>query len=109
MDAVLEVPAAEGSRTHVGLQVEGMTCASCAGRVERALNRLSGVKVAVNLDGSGGCGCVAWSENSSSTEVAARDGRLRHPLHLLARPSDAAGPCHPGVGGDRGAGPTIRS
>jgi hypothetical protein len=52
---------------------------------------------------------VAWSENSSSTEATARDGRLRRPLHLLARPSDAAGPCHPGVGGDRGAGPTIRS
>lgn len=34
----------------VELQIGGMTCASCAGRVERALNKLDGVeKVSVNL------------------------------------------------------------
>jgi Cu+-exporting ATPase len=31
------------------LQVEGMTCAGCAGRVERSLNALEGVKASVNL------------------------------------------------------------
>ena len=30
------------------LPVEGMTCASCAGRVERSLNELEGVEATVN-------------------------------------------------------------
>ena len=51
MDMAVEVPVAEASREHVRLPVEGMTCASCAGRVERALNRLPGVEAAVNLAG----------------------------------------------------------
>ncbi|MGH7210975.1 MAG: cation transporter, partial [Acetobacteraceae bacterium] len=34
----------------VGFAIEGMTCASCAGRVERALARVPGVtSVTVNL------------------------------------------------------------
>lgn len=51
MGTLPEVPVADGSRTHIGLQIAGMTCASCAGRVERALNCLPGVKAAVNLAG----------------------------------------------------------
>src|SRR5690606_19819478 len=36
--------------TRLSLPVEGMTCASCVGRVERALNAVPGVQtVAVNL------------------------------------------------------------
>jgi Cu+-exporting ATPase len=34
---------------HVRLPIQGMTCAGCAGRVERALNRLPGVEATVNL------------------------------------------------------------
>src|SRR5207248_664428 len=33
----------------VNLDIEGMTCAGCAARVERALNRLDGVQASVNL------------------------------------------------------------
>ncbi|GJQ57077.1 MAG: hypothetical protein HKUEN07_36460 [Rhodocyclaceae bacterium] len=34
----------------ISLQIEGMTCASCVGRVEKALSRVDGVgSVAVNL------------------------------------------------------------
>src|ERR687888_246378 len=33
----------------VELALEGMTCASCAARVERRLNRLEGVEAAVNF------------------------------------------------------------
>ena len=32
----------------VRLEVEGMTCASCAARIERKLNRLEGVEATVN-------------------------------------------------------------
>ena len=35
--------------THVSLNVEGMTCATCAGRVEKALAALPGVQASVNL------------------------------------------------------------
>jgi P-type Cu+ transporter len=38
-------PAAE----HVELPIEGMTCASCANRIERKLNKLDGVQASVNF------------------------------------------------------------
>jgi Cu+-exporting ATPase len=36
-------------RRHLDLAVEGMTCASCAARVEKKLNQLGGVQATVNL------------------------------------------------------------
>ena len=45
--SVIETDAA--NRTHVSLNVEGMTCATCAGRVEKALAALPGVEASVNL------------------------------------------------------------
>ena len=47
MDAPVAV--AEDRRQHLLLPIEGMTCATCAGRVETALNRLPGVAASVNL------------------------------------------------------------
>jgi Cu+-exporting ATPase len=35
--------------TEITLELEGMTCASCAGRIERGLNVLEGVQASVNL------------------------------------------------------------
>ncbi len=37
------------ARSHLVLPVKGMTCATCAGRVEKALDALPGVKATVNL------------------------------------------------------------
>jgi P-type Cu+ transporter len=37
------------TRERVQLELEGMTCASCAARIERKLNRLEGVQAAVNF------------------------------------------------------------
>ncbi|MGH8258668.1 MAG: cation transporter, partial [Steroidobacteraceae bacterium] len=37
------------AREHLVLPIGGMTCATCAGRVEKALNRLPGVEAVVNL------------------------------------------------------------
>jgi P-type Cu+ transporter len=44
MTATLDEP-----RTSVQLALEGMTCASCATRIERRLNKLEGVEASVNL------------------------------------------------------------
>jgi Cu+-exporting ATPase len=43
------VEAAAAERTHVILPIEGMTCATCAGRVEKALRSFPGVEATVNL------------------------------------------------------------
>jgi P-type Cu+ transporter len=45
----MAVIAAEDRRLRLRLPIEGMTCATCAGRVEKALNRLSGVEASVDL------------------------------------------------------------
>ena len=37
------------ARQRIELPVEGMTCAACATRLEKTLNRLPGVSAAVNL------------------------------------------------------------
>lgn len=47
MDAVVTQPGAAAER--VRLPIAGMTCATCAGRVEQALNALPGVQASVNL------------------------------------------------------------
>ena len=44
MSATVEEP-----RASVRLEIEGMTCASCATRIERRLSRLDGVEAAVNF------------------------------------------------------------
>jgi Cu+-exporting ATPase len=43
--------AADDRRRQMRLPIQGMTCATCAGRVETALNRLPGVAASVNLVG----------------------------------------------------------
>ncbi|MDV7999883.1 heavy metal translocating P-type ATPase [Rhodococcus sp. IEGM 1408] len=48
-DRATDSPAGEAvATTHVDLQIEGMTCASCANRIERKLNKLDGVTAEVN-------------------------------------------------------------
>ena len=39
----------QGSSERVELALEGMTCAACAARIEKTLNRLPGVEAAVNF------------------------------------------------------------
>lgn len=41
--------AAAAERAHIVMPIEGMTCATCAGRVEKALQALPGVQAMVNL------------------------------------------------------------
>jgi cation transport ATPase len=41
-------PSAQAGDNHVELAIGGMTCASCAARIEKKLNRLDGVTATVN-------------------------------------------------------------
>jgi Cu+-exporting ATPase len=47
----MTIPIAEDSRLRLRLPIEGMTCATCAGRVEKVLNRLPGVAASIDLAG----------------------------------------------------------
>ncbi|GAA1958012.1 heavy metal translocating P-type ATPase [Catenulispora subtropica] len=47
-DTTLEAPVPSGPFTDVELAIGGMTCASCANRIERKLNKLDGVTATVN-------------------------------------------------------------
>src|SRR5437762_14294592 len=53
MDTAVSVPqtaaAVAASEERVELALEGMTCAACAARIERALNRVSGTEASVNF------------------------------------------------------------
>ncbi|WP_295016752.1 heavy metal-associated domain-containing protein, partial [uncultured Micrococcus sp.] len=42
-------PVAPDATRRVDLDITGMTCASCVGRVERKLGRIEGVSASVNL------------------------------------------------------------
>jgi P-type Cu+ transporter len=44
----MSTPTAAPSVTAVELAIGGMTCASCANRIERKLNKLDGVSATVN-------------------------------------------------------------
>ena len=51
----------------VELDVEGMTCAACAARIEKNLNKLDGVEASVNLD-SGLGDLVEWCRAEAATD-----------------------------------------
>src|SRR5258708_36558971 len=42
-------PSSAPARRSVDLSLEGMTCAACAARIEKTLNRVPGAKAGVNL------------------------------------------------------------
>lgn len=74
--------------------VGGMTCASCVGRVERALKKVSGVQaVAVNLATE--TARVRWYDNIAEEEVAATLARVQRAVRDAGyepRPADATVP-----------------
>jgi Cu+-exporting ATPase len=52
MESTVASPSAPSSppaAAHVDLALEGMTCAACAARIEKVLNRLPGVQASVNF------------------------------------------------------------
>ena len=93
-------PAAATSGAPSGLEVEleltGMTCASCANRIERKLNKLEGVAAVVNYatekakvshDES-----VTAEDLIRAVEAAGYGAKLRTPKATTPEPADGAGP-----------------
>ena len=60
---------------HVELPITGMTCASCANRIERRLNKLDGVTASVN-----------YATEKASVEFDAGGGRARGSWSTPSRP-----------------------
>ena len=50
----------------VRLEIEGMTCASCAARIERKLNKLEGVEASVNYATESWSSSIPRGSSSSS-------------------------------------------
>src|ERR687894_644291 len=48
MSALTQSPGSPTTTSQVELEIMGMTCASCANRIERKLNKLDGVVATVN-------------------------------------------------------------
>ena len=67
-------PKIEARPEHVVLPIEGMTCATCAGRVEKALDALPGVHASVNLVGEQADVQFDPAQVSSAALVAAVKG-----------------------------------
>ncbi|MDN5618059.1 MAG: heavy metal translocating P-type ATPase [Kocuria sp.] len=90
----------EGDRV-VDLTVEGMTCASCVGRVERKLGKLDGVEASVNLPlGSAKVTAPAHISDENLLEAVRKAGYT---------PSLATGKRTPGTGMGAPAGATAQA
>ena len=77
------------------LPVEGMTCASCANRIERKLNKLDGVEATVNFATERAA--VSFDPATVEPDAAGRRGRggRLHGRRSRRRPSAAPTPATP--------------
>ena len=71
----------------VELAIEGMTCASCAARIEKRLNRLDGVEASVNYASEHAAVCFDQGQVSVPDLIAAVEGAGYH----AALPQEALG------------------
>ena len=62
----------------VELAIEGMTCASCAARIEKRLNRLDGVEASVNYASEHAAVCFDPGQVSVADLIAAVEGAGYH-------------------------------
>ena len=78
----------DDTTAHVELPITGMTCASCANRIERKLNKLEGVTASVNYATEKAT--VEYDAGRRRARAAARRGRGRRlPGHAARRTSRA--------------------
>lgn len=99
---------APGATRRVDLDITGMTCASCVGRVERKLGRIEGVSASVNLPLEQAAVTVPAGVSDedvvAAVEKAGYGATVRRPAAAPARPApdhdDAAHARHPAHDGD---------
>ncbi|MGW8886468.1 heavy metal translocating P-type ATPase [Streptomyces sp. NPDC055749] len=97
-----EVPAAESSETE--LTIGGMTCASCAARVEKKLNRMDGVTATVNYATEKAH--VSFGEGTEVADLVAVVEKTGYTARPVPRPAPAPPPSaapEPNAAGDAGA------
>jgi Cu+-exporting ATPase len=80
----------------VELQLEGMTCATCAGRIERKLNKLEGVQATVNFATERAAvryepDCVALDDLLAAVEASGYRARERRDNQINAEPEPSIG------------------
>ncbi|MDQ2722629.1 MAG: heavy metal translocating P-type ATPase, partial [Actinomycetota bacterium] len=78
----------EAEQRTVALQIGGMTCASCAARVEKKLNKLDGVHASVNY--STEQAHVTYPQQISTDDLIARVEATGYTAALPAHPADEA-------------------
>ena len=90
MTAVTQSPGSPTSTSQVELEIMGMTCASCANRIERKLNKIDGVVATVNYATEKAR--VVFPEDFDPVELVktVESGRLRRDL-APPRPGGARG------------------
>jgi P-type Cu+ transporter len=76
--------------TEIELAIGGMTCASCAARVEKKLNRLDGVTATVNYATEKAR--VSYADGVTPEDLVATVEKTGYTAHLPARPRPEAHP-----------------
>lgn len=87
-------------RARIGLDIGGMTCASCAARIEKRLNRMPGVSASVNFATERAV--VTAPVDLDPADLVAEVGRTGYSATLPAAPGDAAAPAEAAPGADAG-------
>jgi P-type Cu+ transporter len=95
--AIPRVPAGQAAAEHCDLPVTGMTCAACASRIERVLNRQSGIESA-SVNFATGRATVAYDPEQTDIKRIAQTVEDAGYGVILPKPRHA-GQTHPG-GGD---------
>ncbi|MEW1981065.1 heavy metal translocating P-type ATPase [Citricoccus sp. NPDC079358] len=104
-DAVKSATAEDSNTRRVDLEITGMTCASCVGRVERKLGKLEGVTATVNLPLE--AAAVMVPPSVTDEEIIAAVDRAGYSASIRRAPQEhnataaVTGPGHP-VPGDGG-------
>ncbi len=98
-------PSTPAGDNHVELAIGGMTCASCAARIEKKLNRLEGVSATVNYATEKAkvtsSGEVTPADLIATVEKTGYTAHLSEPGDVLDRPS-AGSRREPASGGEQG-------
>ncbi|MGH3904097.1 MAG: heavy metal translocating P-type ATPase [Pseudonocardiaceae bacterium] len=92
MDTITEHPASAPGGGRVELAIGGMTCASCAARIERKLNRIDGVHASVNYATEKARVSFPGSVSTDELVAAVASAGYRATLPEPQRPTDEEGP-----------------